>query len=235
MKETQYNETLLSNEYTEVDKYIIDEKALDLMEGGDQMITSLPDVLFRFDNRVTDGVAVTTYGRGQLSGAIYTIPAHAQISVDFNIYMQCVTPDDVATLSNLVRSMLEASKKTLYDNYSRTHVSGGASFFGFFSGRAKASYEQTKRRMESWGLSEENQRTIVNAMMNVAQKMNHFRYQGTIYNRDYDYSVSGSMFAIVMDCQIQQSEVHNQLRFLAPKPHLQSPAGETLPIVGNLY
>jgi hypothetical protein len=89
--------------------------------------------------------------------------------------------------------------------------------------------------MDSWGLSEANQAKIVSSMMALAQKTNHFSYHGTIYNRDYDYDVSGNLFGIVMDATIQQATTHNQVRFLAPQVHLQSPDGTTLPIVGNLY
>ena len=54
--------------------------------------------------------------------------------------------------------------------------------------------------MDSWGLSEANQSTIVQAMMNVVQKTSDFAMHGTVYNRDYDYAVSGSIFGIVNGC-----------------------------------
>lgn len=186
------------------------------------------------DGTATDGVEVTAYGTGRLSGVTYTVPAHGEITVDFTMRINCITPEDIRNLSALIRSLLDASKKTLFDDYSKTDVSGGASYFGFFSLGVRASYTQTKRRMESWGLSEENQVTIVNAMTQIANKTSDYRYSGTIYNRDYDYAVSGNMMAIVMDCTIKTATTQIQHRNLAPNPHLKSAGGETLPSLGDL-
>ena len=198
------------------------------------------DTLFQsFDSpgENASGVAITSYGQGQVSGVTYTVPAHGQISVDFQLNMFCVTPKDVETLSALIRSLLDASHQHLFDEVSRTDISGGASLFGFFSLGVSASYSDTKHTMDSWGLSEANQEAIVSAMMKVAQQTSQFDYSGTVYNRDYDYDVTGNMFAIVMDATIQQGQYSNQLRFLAPNPHLQSSDGSglSLPSVGNLY
>lgn len=182
------------------------------------------------------GVAVNTYGKGQVTGAVYTVPAHAQIDIDFRLKLLCVTPEDVQNLSNLIKSLLDASRQHSYEDLSKTHVSGGASFFGFFGwGGASGSYERTKRTMDSFGLSETNQRTIVDAMMNVAQQVSEFNYSGTVFNRDFDYDVTGNLFGIVMDATIQQNQYQHQVRFLAPNVHVESPDGDTLPSVGKLY
>jgi hypothetical protein len=188
------------------------------------------------DQTNTSGVAVTSYGQGQVTGVVYTVPAHGEITIDFELDILCVTPQDVNNLSALIRSLLDASHQHIYDEWSRTDISGGASFFGFFSLGVSASYSDTKHTMDSWGLSEKNQETIVSSMMTLAQKTNHFSYNGTVYNADYDYDVSGSLFGIVMDATIQQSQSQNQIRFLAPNVHLQSQDGSTtLPVVGKLY
>jgi hypothetical protein len=182
------------------------------------------------------GVAVTAYGKGQVTSVMYTIPAHAQITVNFKLKLLCVTPEDVQNLSNLIKSLLDASHQHSYHELEKTQVSGGASFFGFFGwGGASASYSKTKETMDSFGLSETNQRAIVDAMMKVAQQVSEFNYSGTIFNKDYDYDVSGNLFGIVMDAVIQQNQYQHQLRFLAPNVHLETHDGETLPSVGKLY
>jgi hypothetical protein len=192
--------------------------------------------LFALDGTNTDGVSITAYGQGQVTGVTYTVPAHGQIEVDFELDILCVTPADVNTLSALIRSLLDASHQHLFDEVSKTDISGGASLFGFFSFGVSASYSDVKHTMDSWGLSEANQETIVSSMTTIAEKINHFSYKGTIFNQDYDYDVSGNMFGIVMDATIQQDSTHNQVRFLAPSVHLQSADGSaTLPALGNLY
>jgi hypothetical protein len=192
--------------------------------------------LFKADSQVTDGVSITSYGQGQVAGGMFTVPAHGEITVDFQLHLLCVTPQDVQNLSGLIRSLLDASHQHVFDELQRTDISGGASLFGFFSFGVSASYSDVKHTMDSWGLSEVNQRTIVNNMMQIAQKTNDFKYSGTVYNRDYDYAVAGNLFGIVMDATIQQQQSTNQVRFLAPTVHLQSTDGSaTLPVVGKLY
>tara|TARA_R110002095_G_scaffold160520_1_gene139163 strand:+ start:250 stop:957 length:708 start_codon:yes stop_codon:yes gene_type:complete len=187
------------------------------------------------DDRTEDGIAVTAYGVGRVSGVMFTVPAHSEIEVNFRIRLLCVTPEDIRNLSNLIASMIDASRQGYWNDYSKTHVSGGASFFGFFSGGVRASYTQVKQRMEWWGLSEENQRVIIERMTHIAMQTSEFNYQGTIYNRDNSYSVSGNMFCVVMDATISQGQYQTQVRHIAPKPHLRSENGETLPTIGDLY
>jgi len=187
------------------------------------------------DAGVSDGVAVTSYGQGQVSGAMYTVPAHAELNLNFDFHLLCVTPQDITNLNNLIRGLLDASHQHVYDDLQKTDINGGLSFFGFFSGGVSASYSETKHTMDSWGLSETNQEAIVNAMMALVQKTSDFGFTGTVYNRDYDYSVSGNVFGIAMDATIVQGDQSNQVRFLAPRPRFQSSDGISLPTVGSFY
>jgi len=180
------------------------------------------------------GVAINSYGRGQLVGVTYTVPAHAEISIDFTAKLQCVTMDNVRQMDALIRSLLDASKYEKFDELTKTRAGGGFSFFGFFSGGASASYEQTRHRMSGWGLSEANQKAIVDAMMELAEQFNVFKFSGTVYNKENDYSVSGSMFALVMDCTITQGETSKQVRTIGEKPIFVGDDGSALPIVGLL-
>jgi hypothetical protein len=203
------------------------------------VLFDIPDVSDRklklLSGEAVDSVTVTAYGVGRVSGVTYTVPAHGEITVDFTINLMCVTPEDVSNLSKLIRSMLDASRQGYFDDYSRTDISGGASFFGFFSAGVRASHTQVKRRMEWWGLSEDNQKTIIDRMTQIAMKTSEFKYHGTVYNRDYDYAVTGNMFAIVMDATIEQGSSQTQQRYIAPNPHLKGTGGETLPTLGDLY
>jgi hypothetical protein len=124
------------------------------------------------------GVAVSSYGTGQLTGVIYTVPAHSQIEVDFKLKLQCVTPDNIKSMDTLIKSLLDASRKAKYEEESKTSVSGGIGFFSFWSGGVRASYEQTKKRLDEWGLSEENQQKIVTEMLKISNTFNEFNYKG---------------------------------------------------------
>lgn len=182
-----------------------------------------------------DGVYISSYGRGQITGAIYTIPAHGEIQVHLRLRLSCVTPESVKALDQYIRSLLDASRHHDYDEIKTSGASGGLSLFGFFSFGGSASYSETKHTMSGWGLSEENQKKIVEEMMKLVSVPSEFEIEGTIYNRDHDYAVSGSLFGIVMDAEIQQSEQHKQLRFLAPDVQLVSGTGDAIPMVGKIY
>jgi hypothetical protein len=196
----------------------------------------LPE-LFRFGERPhqRDGVEINAYGQGKVAGATYTVGPRTQANVSFAFDMMCVTPNDIQALSALIRSLLDAPHQHRYDELERAGISGGASLFCFFTLGVPASYSKTKQTMDSWGLSEANQARIIEAMMALSQKTNHFAFEGTVYNRYSAHAVSGSIFAIVMDATIQKSEKHEQYRFLAPKVHLRSDDGTSLPCVGKLY
>lgn len=181
------------------------------------------------------GVGVTTYGRGQLTGVIYTVPAHGQIEIEFKLKLQCVTAASIKSMDELIKSLLDASRRGKYEEMSRTSVSGGLGFFAFWSGGVRASYDQTKRRMEEWGLSEVNQQKIVEEMLKLVNSLQEFNYKGTVYNRDYDYDVTGSLFGVVMDCDIKQGTETKQVRTLAPQVQMQGSDGTSLPSVGALY
>lgn len=214
------------------DKVIRVVQELSLLPELDLMAVSKSDVLEELSDS-DDGVAVNSYGQGKVSGVTFTVPAHGEIEVDFTLKMNCATPDDVKNMNDLIRGLLDASKQHEFDELEKTEVSGGLSFMTFWSGGAKASYSDTKHTMDKWGLSEENQQTIVKGMMELIQKQNVLRYKGTVHNREYDYSVSGNMFGIVMDAQIRQDQHSNQVRVLAPNAHMKGPDGETLPSVGD--
>jgi len=198
-------------------------------------VLHLPTLL-EADGASAEGIAVTGYGKGRVSGVMYTVPAHGEIDVDFTVKMHCVTPEDVQKLTDLVKASLDATRREMFREYERTHVSGGASFFGFFGwGGARASYTKVKERMNSMGMSEENQRKVIGAMMDAATEMTTFNYQGTIYNRHNSYSVSGNLFGIVMDAEVSYEQATRQVRMIAPRPHMQTSGGEVLPVVGDLY
>jgi hypothetical protein len=211
------------------------ESTMTVIKGLRKSKLILPKV-YSFDGTNNSGVEINTYGKGQVTGAMYTVPAHGQITIDFQLQLLCVTPEDINNLSNLIMSLLDASHQHTYTELENLQVSGGASFFGFFGwGGASASYSQTKQTMDSFGLSEANQETIVAAMMKIAQQVCKFNYSGTIFNKDYDYDVSGNLFGIVMDAVIEQDQYQNQARFLAPNIFLGTPDGDSLPSVGQLY
>ena len=186
----------------------------------------------------TDGVAITSYGKGQLAGTTYTVPAHGKITVDFTLQIQCVSAAQVQTMDQLIRGLLKASEQGKYDSLEKTHESsGGRSFLFFWSTGRKASSKETKKTLtETWGLTEAQQSKIIQGMLGLASKMNTFHYSGTIFNKEYDYAVTGNLFGIVMDATIQQAQSSAQVRFLGPNVHLESSDGvATLPSVGKLY
>ncbi|MGM3175702.1 hypothetical protein [Dickeya lacustris] len=182
----------------------------------------------------SNGITINTYGQGQCSGVTYTVPPHAVIDVDFEIKLQCITPAGIQTMNELIKSLLDASKRHEYEENSKKTASGGISFLPFF-GSAKASYEETKHTMEKWGLTEKSQDLIVEKMLELSNQLNVLKYKGTIFNKDYDYAVTGNIFAVVMDCTIKKDEQSSQQRYIGPTIHMSGEGGEVLPTTEKLY
>jgi hypothetical protein len=79
--------------------------------------------------------------------------------------------------------------------------------------------------MEAFGLSEENQRTIVNGMIQLANSLQEFNYRGVVKNANNDFSVSGNLFGFVMDAEISANQETKQVRFIAPNAVLKDASG----------
>lgn len=179
------------------------------------------------------GVAVTAYGLGQLTGVVYSVPPGGTIEVDFKLKLQCVTSDSIKNIDNLIKSLLSGSSYQRYEEESKLEASGGIGLFWFWSGGASASYETTKKRLEGYGLSEDNQQKIVTSMMQLASSLQEFNYKGPVKNT-FDFTVSGSLFAVVMDCQITTGQETKEVRMIAPTP-IMSGSGASLPALKPLY
>ncbi len=89
------------------------------------------------------GVNVKAYGLGQLTGAVFTVPAFSEIEVDFKLRLQAVSAESIKNMDNLIQSLLSASKREEYKEFEKIQASGGLGFSWFWSGGASASYEKT--------------------------------------------------------------------------------------------
>ena len=210
---------------------------------SDNSIRSL-DPIFLFAGESSDGelnllsaefgVNVSAYGLGQLSGVVYSVPPGGEIEVDFKLKLQCVSGESIKNMENLIKSLLDASKREKYEEETKIKASGGFGFSWFWSGGAKASYEKTTKRMEEYGLSEENQKKIVDEMMKLANSLQEFDYKGTVKNT-FDFTVSGSLFGFIMDCQIKTGQQNNEIRVIAPKAVLKDANGDAIEVLQPLY
>lgn len=181
------------------------------------------------------GVNVTAYGLGQVSAGFFSVPPGGVIEVDFTLRLLAVTPDSIKNIENLIKSLLDASRRERFEEESKIKASGGLGFNWFWSGGAKASYEKTKQRMEEFGLSEENQKTIVEAMVTLINTPQDFNYRGTV-NNTRDFTVSGSLFLVTMDATVTTGQETTEIRVIAPNPQLRdSASGDTLPVNEPLY
>lgn len=159
--------------------------------------------------------SVESQGHGSFSGLAYTIPAHVNGKIKAKIQTLALTSTDVANLNELIRGMVEASKYEKVHDYESTHASANLSFFGFLSGGGGASYEKTHEELRGFGLSEENIRTIVSTMAEVAKNMSHVEIDFDVFNAGNDYSVSGSLMLYTIAGTITTENGQYQYRMLA--------------------
>ena len=113
--------------------------------------------------------------------------------------------------------MVSASQYDHVRDYEATHVSANLSFWAFWSGGGSASYDKTHEELRGFGLSEENIRTIVSAMAEVAKQMSHVEIDFDVKNAANDYAVSGSLLLYTISGTIITQNQQQQYRLLADK------------------
>ena len=164
-----------------------------------------------------DSFSVNSQGYGSVTGMAYTVPAHSDGNIKANIRYLSLTSADVDTLNSLIRGMLSASQYEKIEEYERIHASAKISYWAFWSGGGSASYEKTRREMRGFGLSEENQQTIIAAMCEVARNMSSVQLDVNVINRNNDYAVSGSLLVYTLAGTIKLGNEQLQYRMLANK------------------
>lgn len=192
----------------------------------ENVILLLPTVMFVEEK--LDSFNVTSQGYGSLSGLSYTIPAHTEGTVEAKIKTLAITSRDVENLNSLIKGMVSASQYEKIEEYERTHASANISFWGFWSGGGSASYEKTRKEMRGFGLSEDNIKTIVNAMAEVAKQMSEVKLVFNVKNSENDYAVSGSLLLFTIAGSISTGNEQIQYRLLANKG-IAGSGGKTAP------
>eukprot|EP01084_Bolivina_argentea_P129412 228566_1 len=223
---------------------ITDELKDEIQEIEDEnLLADLPEIACPSDSlqneqdsiTIVNGAIVNSYGRGQVSGVIYTVAPHEIKKIDIKIKVCCVSQKDIQSLNNYIRIMLSGNGRKNYDKWSENATSGGISLIEFLCGGSEASHDDIKKRMKKFGLTDKQISDIIARMFKSVNTVSEFDSKGTIYNENYDYPVSGSIFVIVMDLKIVQGNRQKQLRYIGPNIHLSGTKSETLPIIGKLY
>lgn len=188
---------------------------------GEPIILMPPDLLDtssedeKLLQAAEDSFTVAAQGLGSVTGIEYTVPAHSDGRVRADIRYPSLTSVDVDNLNSLIKGMLSAAQYEKIEKYERIHASGKVKYFAFWSGGASASYEKTTREMKGFGLSEENIKTIVSAMSEIARNMSNVVLDISIHNRNNDYAVSGSLLIYTLAGTIKVGNEQRQYRMLS--------------------
>jgi hypothetical protein len=172
-------------------------------------------------------------GYGSITGLSYTIPAHTDADFDIDLKVLSLTSNDVNNLNNLIQGMVSASQYQKIRDYEATHASANLSFWGFLGGGGSASYDKTHEAMSGFGLSEENQRTIVSAMSEVAKNMSKVDAKIHVKNAANDYAVSGNMIVFTISGTVKTSNQQYQYRMIANQG-LAGSGSQTAPTDNNI-
>lgn len=181
----------------------------------------------------SDSFSVDAQGNGSFTGLDYSIPAHTKGTIKAKIETLALTSEDVNNLNNLIKGMVSASEWNKVHDYEETHASADLSFWGFLSGGGSASYTKTHDVMSGMGLSEENIKTIVDKMSEIASKMSNVEIDFEIDNSANDYSVDGKLLIYTIAGVIKTSTTQTQYRLLANQG-TAGVAGSSAPASGNI-
>jgi len=183
--------------------------------------------------QAADSFSVEAQGYGSFSGLAYTVPAHTNGKITAKVKVLALTSTDIDNLNTLIKGMLSASQYEKVRDYEATHASANLSYWGFWSGGGGASYDKTHEELRGFGLSEENIRTIVSAMAEVAKKMSHVKIEFNVLNANNDYAVSGSLLLYTIAGTITTGNQQYQYRMLANKGTAGS-GDQTAPASGQI-
>jgi hypothetical protein len=129
--------------------------------------------------------------------------------------------------------MVSASQWQKVRDYEATHASANLSYWGFLSGGGGASYDKTHEAASGFGLSEENQRTIVNAMTEIAKNMSRVAVDVHVRNSANDYAVGGNMIVFTIAGSVRVNNQTRQWRMIANKG-VGGSGDETAPVDTNV-
>eukprot|EP00122_Pirum_gemmata_P002046 Pgem_evm1s1851 len=179
------------------------------------------------------GFSITAAGTGSISGAGFTVPGRSVGNIDITLNFPVLSSQNVRDIEALVEASVAASKKTEYSNVVKTNaaVAGSLSFFSIFTGglKASASREEVTSHMESFGISEENQRTIINSIAKMMTKTSPMKYSVTINNSDSEFTRSGNFFAYTVSGKITTNNTQFEYRVLSDQSQFGNNPGNAAP------
>jgi hypothetical protein len=129
--------------------------------------------------------------------------------------------------------MVSASQWQKVTDYEAIRASADISFWGLLGGGGSASYDKTHLAMSGFGLSEENQRTIVNAMCDIAKNMSKVDAKIHVRNAANDYAVSGNMIVFTISGTVTANNQQYQWRMIANQG-LAGSGTQTAPTDNNI-
>lgn len=162
-----------------------------------------------------EGFNIEAQGYGSITGLAYTIPAHTDADFDIDLKVLAMTSSDVDNLNRLIRGMVEASKYEKVRDYESSHASANLSFWSLLGGGGSAGYSKTREELRGFGLSEENQRTIISAVSEIAKTISRVAVQIHVKNSANNYAVSGNMIVYTISGTVSTGSEQSQYRMIA--------------------
>jgi hypothetical protein len=188
---------------------------------------------FSATGQAGDRFSIDAQGYGSITGLGYTVPAHSDADFDIDLKVLSLTSNDVTNLNNLIQGMVGASNWQKVRDYESTHASANLSYWGFLGGGGGASYEKTHELQSGFGLSEENQRTIVSAMSEIAKNMSRVAVKVHVKNSANSYAVSGNMIVYTISGTVTSNNKQYQYRMIADQG-LAGSGDQTAPTDNNV-
>ncbi|MQT15125.1 hypothetical protein [Segnochrobactrum spirostomi] len=187
-----------------------------------------------------ESFSISASGMGRLTGLSYTVSAHTSGSIKAKLQIAALTSEDVKNLNTLALGMLDASRRKEVEEMQKTTASASANlslwsyFFG--GGHASASYESTRKSMESMGLSSEQISKLMDAFLEFAKQMSTVEIDFFVNNTNSDYSVSGDLYLYTLSGSISTQKGTQQYRMLADQASAGGPppSGGGAPSTGQI-
>jgi hypothetical protein len=191
----------------------------------------LADDMSLLADDMSQGLVISSGGLGAVQGLTFTVTPYSETEIDVTFRATAISMNDMDIMDKFMQNALTASKYNSYKTSAEASASGSWSLFG--GPTAEASAKVTHDAMSGYGLSEAQQKEVLQLVAGFFPKPSTFKFKTTIKNTSPN-ALSGQfyIYAFTGDITVDQ---HQESQSMVGGPVAQTTGGENIPMSNKTY
>ena len=140
----------------------------------------LADDMSLLADDMSQGLVISSGGLGAVQGLTFTVTPYSETEIDVTFRATAISMNDMDIMDKFMQNALTASKYNSYKTSAEASASGSWSLFG--GPTAEASAKVTHDAMSGYGLSEAQQKEVLQLVAGFFPKPSTFKFKTTIKN-----------------------------------------------------